>query len=217
MSLRPYSANPARLALQVVVDVLVLAWIYLWYRVGVLVHDGITSAASVGYRIQDSAGQVAGNLETAGRNVGSTPLVGDSLGAPLRAAAGQVGNLAGSGRDLGDRLTSFATPGGWLVALGPILVVLLFWLPARWRFARRAGAAAELSDTYEGEELLALRALTSRPLHELRAVAADPLDAWRSGDPAAVRALAALEMNAAGVRPPRPLRGRPVQVEGPDA
>src|SRR4051812_27985436 len=98
MTLRPYSVNPPRLALQVVADVLVLAWIYLWYRVGVAVHDAVTSAASVGYRIQNSAGGVADSLDQAGRNVGNTPLIVSSLSQPLRSAAEQIGGLAGSGR-----------------------------------------------------------------------------------------------------------------------
>jgi hypothetical protein len=199
MRLRPYSAMPGRLALQIVADLFVLAWVYLWYRLGTAVHDALTAAASVGYRIQDSAGGVAGSLNQAGRNADSLPLVGQSLSEPLRTAAGQIGGIAGSGRDLGDRLTTAATPAGLLVALAPILVVLAFWLPARLRFARRAGEAAELAGAYAGEELLALRALTNRPLHELRRVAPDPLVAWRSGDPAAVRALAALELRSSGV------------------
>jgi hypothetical protein len=202
MTLRPYSQNPPRLALQVVVDVLVLAWIYLWVRIGIVVHDSITSAASVGYRIQDSAGGVAGSFDQAARNVGNTPLVGDALSAPLRTAAQQISSVAGSGRDLGDRLTGFATPAGWLVALAPILLALAFWLPARWRFARRAGTTAELAQTPAGEELLALRALVNRPLHELRQVAPDPLAAFRSGDPVTVSALARLELVAVGVRGP---------------
>src|SRR5918911_1812309 len=204
MRLRPYSANPRRLTLQVVADVFVLVWIYVWVRIGVAVHDAVLAAASVGYRIQGSAGQVAGNLDQAGRNTAGLPFVGNSLSTPLHAAAAQVGGLAGSGRDLGDRLTSWATPAGWLIALGPVLVVVAFWLPARLRFARRAGMSAELATAPAGEELLALRALTNRPLHELRRVAQDPLQAWRTGDPDAVRALAALELAAAGVSPPRP-------------
>jgi hypothetical protein len=203
MTLRPYSVNPPRLALQVVADVLVLAWIYLWYRVGVAVHDAVTSAASVGYRIQNSAGGVADSLDQAGRNVGNTPLIGSSLSQPLRSAAEQIGGLAGSGRDLGDRLANAAGPAGWLIALAPILVVVAFWLPARWRFARRAGGTAELAQSPAGEELLALRALVNRPLHELRRVAPDPLVAFRSGDPDAVRALARLELVDAGVRNPQ--------------
>jgi hypothetical protein len=202
MTLRPYSVNPPRLALQVVVDVLVLVWVYLWVRVGVAVHDAVVSASSVGYRIENSAGGVAGSLDQAGRSVGNTPFVGDSLSGPLRSAAEQIAGVAGSGRDLGDRLTNAATPAGWLVALAPVLVVLAFWLPARWRFARRAGSTAELAQSPAGEELLALRALVNRPLHELQGVTHDPLVAFRSGDPDAVRALARLELTDAGVRKP---------------
>jgi hypothetical protein len=201
MTLRPYSVNPPRLALQVVADVLVLLWIYVWVRIGIAVHDAVVSASSVGYRIQDSAGGVAGSLDQAGRSVGNTPLIGDSLSGPLRAAAVQIAGIAGSGRDLGDRLTNAATPAGWLVALAPVLVVLAFWLPARLRFARRAGSTAELAQSPAGEELLALRALVNRPLHELQKVAPDPLIAFRSGDPDAVRALARLELVDAGVGP----------------
>jgi hypothetical protein len=209
MTLRPYSVNPPRLALQIVADVLVLAWIYLWYRIGTAVHDAIVSAASVGYRIQNSAGGVAGSLDEAARNVGNTPLVGSALSAPLHGAAEQVGSLAGSGQDLGDRLAGFSTPAGWIVALAPIILVIAFWLPARWRFARRAGATAELAQAPAGHELLALRALVNRPLHELQRVAPDPLLALRSGDVETVRRLARLEMQAAGVRPPdRAITGR---------
>src|ERR687884_1452795 len=107
MTLRPYSANRRRMALQIAADVFVLVWIYVWVRIGVAVHDAVLSAASVGYRIQGSAGQVAGNLDQAGRNTAGLPFVGNSLSNPLHAAAAQLGAVAGSGRDLGDRLTGW--------------------------------------------------------------------------------------------------------------
>ena len=204
MTLRPYSRNPPRLVLQIVVDVLVLAWIFLWYRIGVAVHDAVTSAASVGYQIQTSAGGVAGSLDQAGQSIGNAPFIGGSVSGPLRAAAQQIAGVAGSGRNLGDRLTGASGPAGWLVALAASLIVLAFWLPARWRFARRAGAAADLAQAPAGLELLALRALVHRPLQELEAVTPDPLGAIRSGHPEAVRALAGLELVAAGVRRPAP-------------
>src|SRR5919206_1077698 len=119
MSLRPYSANPGRLTVQVVADLFVVAWIYLWYRIGVAVHDAVLSAASLGYRIQASSGQVANSLDEAGRNTSGLPLVGDALSTPLHAAAVQVGGLAGSGRDLGERLTGWATPAGGSRPRGP--------------------------------------------------------------------------------------------------
>jgi len=204
--LRPYSAQPKRLALQIASDVFVLVWIYVWFRVGQLVHDTLVQVAGVGYRIQGSAGQVSGSLTQAGRSAGNVPLVGDQLGRPLANAGAQIGDIAGAGRSAGDTLTSLATPLGWAVALGPILLVLVIWLPRRWRFARRAGEAAEMAAAPPGEELLALRALANRPLQELRRVAPDPVRAWRDGDADAIRALAHLELVADGVRWRRPGR-----------
>ena len=66
--LRPYSAQPKRIALQIASDVFVLVWIYVWYRVGQLVHDTLVQVAAVGYRIQGSAGQVVRQPD-AGRQV----------------------------------------------------------------------------------------------------------------------------------------------------
>jgi hypothetical protein len=204
--LRPYSAQPRRLALQIASDVFVLIWIYVWYRIGQLVHDTLVQVAGVGYRIQGSAGQVSGSLTQAGKSAGNVPLVGDQLGKPLANAGAQIGDIAGAGRSAGDTLTNLATPLGWAVALGPILLVLAIWLPRRWRFARRAGEAAEMAAVPAGEELLALRALANQPLHELRRVTPDPVGAWRDGDVDAVRALAHLELIADGVRWRRPPR-----------
>lgn len=207
MPLRPYSAQPRRLALQLASDVFVLVWIYVWYRVGRLVHDTLVQVAGVGYRIEGSAGQVSGSLSQAGRSAGNVPLVGENLGRPLSDAGSQIGDIAGAGRNAGDTLINLATPLGWAVALGPILLVLAIWLPRRYRFARRAGEAEQMAGAPAGEELLALRALANRPLQELRRVAPDPVAAWREGDADAVRALAHLELVADGVRWRRPRVG----------
>jgi hypothetical protein len=207
MPLRPYSAQPRRMALQLASDVFVLVWIYAWYRIGRVVHDTLVQVAGVGYTIENNAGRVSGSLAQAGQSAGRVPLVGEELGRPLSDAGAQVGGIAGAGRNAGDTLTDLATPLGWVVALSPILLVLAIWLPRRWRFARRAGEAQQLSASPPGEELLALRALANRPLHQLRRVAPDPVRAWRDGDADAIRALAQLELVADGVRWRRPRVG----------
>jgi len=78
------------------------------------------------------------------------------------------------------------------------VAILVVRVPPRLAAARRAATAARLRDAGAGagEELLALRALTSRPLEELLAVAPDPMEAYRRGDHAA---LAALELRANGL------------------
>ena len=82
MTLRPYSSRPGRLALQILADVSVLAWIYVWYRIGRWVYDSLASVAGVGYSIDVTRGQVAGSFDEAGRQVSSVPLVGSSSARP---------------------------------------------------------------------------------------------------------------------------------------
>jgi hypothetical protein len=74
------------------------------------------------------------------------------------------------------------------------------WLFLRVRFFRRKWAVSGLAATAAGQQLLALRALTNRPPRKLAAVGADPVAGWRYEDPVTVRALAALELRAAGIR-----------------
>jgi hypothetical protein len=92
-------------------------------------------------------------------------------------------------------------PVGWL---------MLRWLPARLRYAREAGAARRLLAGTPDLEILAARALATAPLPRLAALPAGTGAAWRAGDPAAVRALAGLEVGRLGLRlpdavPPGPL------------
>jgi hypothetical protein len=87
-----------------------------------------------------------------------------------------------------------------LLLVGPVLVVLLGWLPLRVRWIRRATAAVGLRDGNAGRDLLALRALANQPLRRLTRIDPDPVGAWRDGDRSTVNALAALELRRLGVR-----------------
>jgi hypothetical protein len=85
---------------------------------------------------------------------------------------------------------------GWLLAR---------WLPWRLRWVREASAAARLMRGAEPDlELLAARAVATAPLRRLAALPPGTGEAWRAGDPAAVRALAALEAGRLGLRLPVP-------------
>jgi hypothetical protein len=53
-------------------------------------------------------------------------------------------------------------------------------------------------------ELLAVRALATAPLPALAGLPAGTGSAWQAGDPAAVRALAGLELGRLGLRLPEP-------------
>ncbi|MDQ1289971.1 MAG: hypothetical protein QG622_3537 [Actinomycetota bacterium] len=206
MAFRPYATRPLRLAVQVTGDLLMLAWTYLWVTVAISVHDLVVALASAGFRLRDGAGGIAGYLRDAGADAARIPVAGDDLAAPLRSAGGAATNVANAGQQLGDGVTSVATPLALAVAGAMILPFAVPWLLARWRYARRAGATAVLARTPAGTRLLALRALATAPPRRLTAIDPDPVSAWVRQDDRVIAALAGLELRRAGRRPPSPAR-----------
>lgn len=206
----PYATTPGRALLQATADILVVLWVALWYFVGKLVHTAIAAFAVVGQKVEGGANGIAGNLDSAGRGAGKVPLVGDPVSKPLQAAGNAARSIAEAGHGLDEKATWLAVVLSLAVAIPPVLAVVVPWLFVRIRFGRRAGAAVTLASTPAGEELLALRALTNRPLPMLAKVSTDPVDAWRRNDPDVVRALAAMELRSAGLTTPRAWRKQAV-------
>ncbi|MFI7589349.1 hypothetical protein ACIB24_19965 [Spongisporangium articulatum] len=199
----PYASTPGRALGQAVADITVVLWCVLWYWVGKLVHTAISAFATVGQKVESGANGIAGNLDSAGQGAGKVPLVGDPVSKPLQAAGNAARSIAEAGHGLYDKATWLAIVLALAVAVPPALAVVVPWLWARLRFARRAGAAVTLASTEAGEELLALRALANRPLPKLVKVSHDPVQAWREGDEAVIRALASMELRSAGLAVPR--------------
>jgi hypothetical protein len=196
----PYAATPGRALLQACADLTVALWLVLWFLIGRAVHTAIEAFAAVGRQVEGGANGIAGNLDSAGNGAGKIPLVGDTVSKPLQAAGGAARDLAGAGHGLDERATTLAIVLALAVAIPPALAVAVPWLLLRLRFARRAGAAAALASTPGGDRLLALRALTNRPLNRVLTVGDDPVEAWRTGDPETIRLLAALELRAVGLK-----------------
>lgn len=198
----PYAITPHRFLLQLLSDLMVLAWSAIWVLVGVAVHAAVATIASVGRQVESGATGISENLDSAGNSVDNVPWIGDDLRKPLTAAGEAALDLAGAGRSL-DYTASWLA---WLLAIAvaatPILAVAMPWLFLRVRFFRRKWTAIALASTPAGEQLLAMRALSNRPLRKLAAVSIDPVGAWRREDVIAIRGLAALELRAAGIRPP---------------
>jgi hypothetical protein len=196
----PYATTPARLAAQLISDLVVIAWTTVWVLVGMAVHAAVSTIAEFGRQVEGGANGIAGNLDSAGDGAGNVPLIGDALSKPLTAAGDAARDIAGAGHNLGVTASWLA----WLLALAvaapPILAIAMPWLFLRVRFFRRKWTALTLAATPAGEQLLALRALTNRPLAKLAAISGDPVGAWRREDADAIHGLAALELRAAGVR-----------------
>jgi hypothetical protein len=196
----PYAATPLRAARQAAADVLVLLWMVLWYYVAKAVHTAVEAFAEAGRRVEGGANGIAGNLDKAGGGASKIPLVGDTVSSPLTAAGGAARDIAAAGHGLDAKATVLAVVLALAVAVPPVLAVLVPWLFLRLRFARRAGTVAALARTPGGDRLLALRALANRPVAKLLKTADDPVEAWRTDDPKAIAALAALELKAVGLK-----------------
>jgi hypothetical protein len=196
----PYATTPGRFLAQLLSDVIVVIWTFVWVLVGLAVHSAISTIAEVGRQVQGGADGVADSLQSAGHSAHSIPLVGGAVSEPLTAASKAALDIAGAGHNLDTTATWLAVVLALAVAAPPALAVAVPWLVLRIRFFRRKWTVSALAATPAGEQLLALRALANRPLRRLTAVSADPVGAWRRQDFGAIRGLAALELRSAGIR-----------------
>ncbi len=199
---KPYADRGSRRVAQVLGDLLVVGWIVLWIWAGVQVHDATLALAEPGERAAASAAGLSSSFEDAGGFLGQVPLVGDGVRAPFEKAAAASDQLAAAGTTQAQAARRLAWWLGVVVAAVPSLYVLARWLPGRWRYAREAGAGAQLLAGGPHLELFAWRALAQAPLSRLTALGPDPAGALRDGDPEMVRRLAALELERWGLAVP---------------
>ncbi|GAA4585310.1 hypothetical protein BJY16_002954 [Actinoplanes octamycinicus] len=188
---------------QLITDLLVVLWIYLWVRVALGIHDLVEKLAVPGAKLESAGSGIADNLADAGGKVGRVPVVGDQLTKPFTGAADAARSIAEAGHQQQELVDKLALILPLMAIAVPLALVLFLWLPLRLRWIRRASVAAAVRDEPAGRDLLALRALASRPLGELTRLGPDIAQSWRNGDAAAVDALAELELRRLGLRPSR--------------
>ena len=197
-----YSDIAGRRTVQVLADVAVVAWVWLWVRAGIRVHDATLTLAEPGRRLEAAGAGFRGQMTEAGDSVGGLPLLGDRVAQPFRSAAGIGTEFETAGTDLVQAVERFALLLGVTTAAAPILIVTATWFLLRWRFVRRATAAQRFVDGAPDLDLFALRAMANQPMTRLARISEDPAGAWRRQDPDTVRALAVLELRDCGLRPP---------------
>jgi hypothetical protein len=184
---------------QLLTDLIVVIWIYLWIRAGLWVHHMVEKLAVPGQKLQTAGGGIADNLADAGSKIDNLPLVGDQLVKPFNGAADAARSLADAGAQQQEIVDQLALIMTILTLAVPLALVLFLWLPLRLRWMRRAGVASSVRGEPAGRDLLALRALASQPLNELAKLGPDIAQSWRNGDAAAVDALAGLELKKLGL------------------
>lgn len=201
--MRWYAATPDRRTAQVLADLLVVAWLVvcLWLANGV--QSRFDDVAEQVRRTETATSEISSGLTQAGDFLGGVPLVGDQVRDPFEAAAGAADRLGQTSLESADRTERAGT---WLAV---ILVVVLFgpvavpYVRRRVRKAREAGYVELLAGSPAGADLLALRALTSTPVHQLSAAVPDAADGWRRRDPGVLAALLDLQLLEAGLDPAR--------------
>lgn len=210
-----YAASSARRTRQVVLDVVVLAWVLLAVWLGAQVQDAATAVADQVARVDSAGSDLAGGLAEAGDVLDETPLVGDEVAGPFDGAARSSTDIARAGADTA---ASIETLGAWLgvgTALGLVLLVAPWYVPQRVRFVVTATRVTRYLARDGDPDLLALRALARQPVGRVLQQVPDAAARWRAGDPEAVAALAAMELRDLGLSGPRPL-ARPAPAASSD-
>ena len=212
-----YAQHPAVRARQLAADVGLLAWLVVWVLVARLVHGAVLLLASPGRAVADLGRSMTGNLSSAASAARDVPLVGDRLSGPFRSLAATGNSVRGAGQSAQDAVGTLAAVLAVVLVVLPVGWLLLRWLPWRLGWIREAAAAQRLLTGTADLELLAARALATAPLPRLAALPAGTGAAWRSGEPAAVRALAALELDRLGLRLPGGDGGDPAVTGRPSS
>ncbi len=214
--MQPYAQHPALRARQMAADLGMLLWILAWFLVARTVHAAVLVLAEPGRAVEDLGSSVAGNMGSAADAAGDVPFAGDELSAPFDALADAGGSVTGAGQAAQDAVGTLATVLAVVLVVLPVGWMLLRWLPWRLRYAREAGAARRMLTGTPDLHVLAARALATVSLPQLAALPAGTGAAWHTGDPAAVQALARLELARLGMRLPEPdLSGSGSTVGGP--
>ncbi|MFE6647756.1 hypothetical protein ACFVJS_14410 [Nocardioides sp. NPDC057772] len=194
-----YADTPSHRVAQLFADLLTVAWIVGWILFGRLVHELVSALAVPGEKMDDAGTSLSEKLLEAAGRVDDLPLVDDGVAAPFEGAARAADQLRAAGEAQVEAVSTLAI---WLavaVVVVPVLMWLMVYVPLRWRFIRNATSTQRFLEAGSGADLVALRAMSTQPLHRLVKISDDPVRAWREGDADVVAKLAALELKAVGL------------------
>ena len=188
-------------------DVLVVVWIVAWVLLGFLLGRAIWDIGRLADPIISNADGLKHAAEGLHR-LGGIPLVGSAVNGVVNQVTGAADSAHAQALTVKTRIEQVGVVIGLLFALGPTLLVLLFYLPLRlpWRrdveAIRRALAAGP--DDPVLLRYLAERAVEGMRYDRLRELSDDP---WRDMDRGETARLADAELRRLGLSRARHLSG----------
>lgn len=186
-------------------DASMAAWVAICAVVAWMMKAVIDLLAVPAEKTAASARAMAEQMTNAESQARRVPVAGDELSAPFGSMASGLSGIAEQSLATASTIHHVAWAAFAVLFLVPVVAVGWPWLSRRLAFARESTAAQRFIDSSADLDLFALRALANQPMHQLNAISADPVTAWRSGDRAVIRALAKLELDRMGMRLPRDL------------
>jgi hypothetical protein len=200
-------ARPSRLLLrQLAMDVGMILWTFLWYKVSGWVDTLISLLAVPPRKMGELMASMEAGLESAAESVGKAPGVGDTIRSPFDYLAGGFGSLGEYAFSAAHMIEIAALVIAIIVFVVPVAFMGSKWLPERLDFWRNSGKAKKLVRAGNGLRLFALRAMATAPLVDLAKISPDPMGAWLDGDEAIVRQLAMLELHKDGYSLPADMK-----------
>ncbi|MEV6626485.1 hypothetical protein AB0M83_46900 [Amycolatopsis sp. NPDC051106] len=196
-----YAERPVRRTAQLVSDLLALLVVIIAVWLGTSVYDQVMKLRAPGDGLVDAGTGLRGTFDSAANSAGGIPLIGDGLAKALHGGSDVGTKLVDSGRWQIEAVENLAWWMAVVIIALPVLALVVTWLPLRWKFTRRASAAARLRELGdEGLDLLALRALATQPLRRL-ASDGKVATGWRERDRDIIEKLAGRELASHGLVP----------------
>ncbi|HYN99003.1 MAG TPA: hypothetical protein VEU28_04955 [Actinomycetota bacterium] len=193
-----YAELPAQRSRQAFLDLFFVAWCWAWIRAGMYLNDLVERLSAAGQMLVDAGQDLEDSASAVQGTVVRVPVLGSFLKERFDGLVGVGRSLQDSGRSQIETVDTLSMWLGIIVALLPILLALWIWLNRRAGWIRNASAAARLRSDSENLYLFALRAISNRPLTELRSASArEAIRAFHAGDYAP---LARLELKEMGLR-----------------
>ncbi|MDX1619593.1 MAG: hypothetical protein R3320_01285 [Nitriliruptorales bacterium] len=188
--------SPVR-ARQILGDLLLVAWGWVWWRIATHFRDLIEALTVPGEQIEAGGERFASGLTDVASRVGEVPLAGDALRAPFEALAGAADSIAGAGVAQQQVVHDLAAWSFWLLLLVPLLMLGIPYVAFRLYRARQAAFASRLRESGD-LHLLAVRAAANRSLASIMRVSEHPGRDLQERRP---EALAGLELRQLGLEP----------------